>query len=63
MERMTIIAHDEAACKLFECLVAYHKLVGKAELPEVPELDSDVVIGVLPNPESPVVKVSAPNIL
>ena len=60
---MTIIAEDEAACKLFDCLVAYHKRANKVELPEGPMSDNHVVIGVLSTPELPAVKVSTPNIL
>lgn len=60
---MTIVAEDEAACKLFDCLVAYNKLANKVKSPEPPILDNHVTIGVLPAPELPVAKVSKPNIL
>lgn len=63
MERTTIVAQDEAACKLFEFLVAYHKMVGKVELTKDMESDNDVVIGVLSTPESLPVKVTVPDIL
>ena len=57
-----IIAEDEAASKLFDCLVAYGKLANKVELPETSTIEDHITIGVWPTQElAAVVEARAPN--
>jgi len=60
MERTLIIAEDEAACKLFDCLVAYNKLINKVVPPKTSNLEDTVTIGVYPTSEMPAVETKTP---
>ena len=55
-----MIVEDEAACKLFDCLVAYNKMATKV-MPENSKLKDQITIGVWPTSELPAVKAAAPN--
>ncbi len=41
-EKTIIVVEGEEACKMFDCFVAYKKLIGAAEMPKFSE-DADTV--------------------
>ena len=60
MERTLIVAEDEAACKLFDCLVAYNRMVHKGAPSETSTVEDNITLGVLPTSELPAIKAKAP---
>ena len=51
IERTTLIVENEAACKLFDCFVAYNKLANKFESLEASAIEDHLTIEMSPTPE------------
>ncbi len=55
--KTTVIVEGEEACKLFDCFVAYNRLVGAAELSKSLSEEDALDLGVLPTTEAQLAEV------
>ena len=51
-EKKILVAEGEEACKLFDCFLAYKKLIGAIELPLTLDAEKSVQIGIMLAPET-----------